>query len=254
MTASVNMDDELDFDHGVIGKIRWVGTLRGDPIGENNASTSETRVRPAHRSRCSGQAIPDASPHPPTVLPASRMWTSRRAFVLDQGQTPHCVGFAWAGFLEAAPHMHQLTNADGDRFYSLAQQNDEWEGENYDGTSTRGGAKALQSLGLIEGEYVWAQTEDDVWKFVLTRGPVVAGTTWLTGFMATDSKGYLNLTGGRRVDTTGSSSEPATPDKRTGCRTPGVRAGERRAEPGCAGRTSRRYWNRWAAIAAPRLR
>jgi hypothetical protein len=130
------------------------------------------------------------------VLPASRMWTSRRAFVLDQGQTPHCVGFAWAGFLEAAPHMHQLTNEDAHGFYRLAQQNDEWEGENYDGTSTRGGAKALQSLGLIEGEYVWAQTEDDVWKFVLTRGPVVAGTTWLTGFMATDSKGYLNLTGG----------------------------------------------------------
>lgn len=130
------------------------------------------------------------------VLPESRLWSSRKAFVLDQGQTPHCVGFAWAGFLEAAPFMHQLTNADGDRFYHLAQENDEWPGTNYDGSSTRGGAKALQSLGLIEGAYVWASTEEDVWRFVLGRGPVVTGTVVLTGFMRPDSKGYVNLTGG----------------------------------------------------------
>ena len=131
------------------------------------------------------------------VLPTSRLWSSKRTYVLDQGQTPHCVGFAWAGFLEAAPFMHQLANADGDRFYALAQTLDEWpEPPAYEGTSTRGGAKALQSLGLITGEYVWAQTEDDVWKFVLGRGPVVTGTTWLTGMFDPDSKGYLNLTGG----------------------------------------------------------
>ncbi len=131
-------------------------------------------------------------------LPASRLWSSRTAYVLDQGQTPHCVGFAWAGFLEAAPFMHQMTNADGDRFYALAQTMDEWDGPppEYDGTSTRGGAKALQSLGLITGEYVWAETEEDVWRFVLSQGPVVTGTTWLTGMFDPDAKGYLNLTGG----------------------------------------------------------
>lgn len=130
------------------------------------------------------------------TLPDSRLWQSKRAYVLDQGNTPHCVGFAWAGFLETAPYMHQLTNDDGHRFYALAQENDEWEGSSYDGSSTRGGAKALQSLGLITGEYVWAQTEEDVWRFVLGRGPVVTGTVFLTGFMQADSKGYLNLTGG----------------------------------------------------------
>ena len=130
------------------------------------------------------------------VLPESRLWQSFRAYVLDQGQTPHCVGFAWAGFLEAAPFMHQLTNEDGHRFYDIAQTMDEWPGEDYDGTSTRGGAKALQSLGLITGEYVWAQTEEDVWRFVLGRGPVVTGTVWLTGMFDPDKNGYLNLTGG----------------------------------------------------------
>jgi hypothetical protein len=130
------------------------------------------------------------------ALPTSRLWQSKRGYVLDQGQTPHCVGFAWAGFLEAAPFMHQLTNADGDRFYALAQTLDEWPGTDYDGTSTRGGAKALQSLGLITGEYVWAQTESEVWDFVLGRGPVVTGTVFVTGFMEADRNGYLNLTGG----------------------------------------------------------
>jgi hypothetical protein len=130
------------------------------------------------------------------ALPTSRLWSSRKAFVLDQGPTPHCVGFAWAGFLEAAPFMHQLTNDDGHRFYALAQDNDEWPGTDYDGSSTRGGAKALQSLGLIDGAYVWAQTENDVWRFVLGVGPVVTGTTWLGGMMEPDSKGYLQVTGG----------------------------------------------------------
>lgn len=130
------------------------------------------------------------------ALPESRLWSSFRAYVLDQGQTPHCVGFAWAGFLEAAPYMHQLQNSDGDRFYALAQEHDEWPGTDYDGSSTRGGAKALQSLGLITGEYVWAQAEEDVWRFVLGKGPVTTGTVWLTGFMEPDSEGYVSLTGG----------------------------------------------------------
>lgn len=129
-------------------------------------------------------------------LPTSKIWYSNRAYVLDQGNTPHCVGFAWAAFLEASPFAHQLTNEDGHRFYALALTLDEWQGENYEGTSTRGGVKALKSLGLIEGEYVWARSEEDVWKFVLGRGPVVTGTTWLTGMMDPDSKGYLKITGG----------------------------------------------------------
>lgn len=129
-------------------------------------------------------------------LPASRLWSATRTYVLDQGDTPHCVGFAWAGFLEAAPFAHALTADDGHRFYALAQQHDEWPGTDYDGTSTRGGAKALASLGLIAGEYVWAQSEEDVWRFVLGRGPVVTGSVWLTGMFTPDAKGYLKLTGG----------------------------------------------------------
>jgi Papain family cysteine protease len=130
------------------------------------------------------------------ALPASRMWRSKRAFVLDQGQTSACVGYSWAGFLSAAPFMHWISPEDAARFYRLAQDNDEWPGTGYDGSSVRGGAKALTTLGLITGEYVWAAKETDVWDFVRGRGPVVAGTTWLTGMFDPDTKGYLKLTGG----------------------------------------------------------
>jgi hypothetical protein len=129
-------------------------------------------------------------------LPTSKMWHSKQAYVLDQGPVGACVGFSWATFLEASPYAHQLSNADGMLYYHLAQQNDEWAGEDYEGSSVRGGAKALKSLGLIEGSYIWAASEEDIWRFVLTRGPVNMGTVWLTGMMDTDSKGYLNLTGG----------------------------------------------------------
>lgn len=130
------------------------------------------------------------------ALPASKMWTSRQSFVRDQGQTPHCVGFAWTAFLEAAPFCHQLTDDFAHQLYHDAQENDEWPGTDYDGSSTRGGAKALQVRGTITGTYVWGQKESDVWDFVRGRGPVVTGTTWLTGMFDPDSKGYLKLTGG----------------------------------------------------------
>ena len=129
-------------------------------------------------------------------LPSSRMWSSKRSYVLDQGQTSACVGFSWAGFLAAAPHMHAVSEGTALIFYGEAQKVDEWPGEDYEGSSVRGGAKALAALGWITGEYVWAAKEADVWDFVRGRGPVVAGTSWLTGFMTPDAKGYLNLTGG----------------------------------------------------------
>lgn len=130
------------------------------------------------------------------TLPESRLWSSRKAFVLDQGSEPACVGFAWTAFLQAAPWMHSLGNDFALELYHQAQENDEWAGTNYEGSSTRGGAKALAARGLITGAYVWAANEADVWRFVLGVGPVVTGTTWLTGMFNPDSKGYLRLTGG----------------------------------------------------------
>src|SRR3972149_465973 len=95
-----------------------------------------------------------------------RHW--RRGMILDQGDTPTCVGHAWAGRL-LAPPQHFL-NPVG--LYLLSQHRDEYEGENYEGTSVRGGAAVLKSLGLISA-YEWVRTIDALIYPLLEHGPIV---------------------------------------------------------------------------------
>lgn len=98
----------------------------------------------------------------------------RLAALLDQKATSACVGYAWAHWLQASP-IRQRLNPNG--IYTIAQQFDEWEGSDYEGTSVRAGAKVLQDLGMIH-EYRWAFAADLVSDHVLAKGPVVVGTDW----------------------------------------------------------------------------
>src|SRR5712671_7038584 len=88
----------------------------------------------------------------------------------DQGQTPQCVAYAWLHFLEDGPIPQGGKNPPPvvvpATLYKLAQQKDETPGENYDGTSTRGGVKAVQSLGFVSA-YHWATSLDDVVQALL---------------------------------------------------------------------------------------
>lgn len=118
------------------------------------------------------------------VIPAKETGVTKRYWNAsgwwgDQGALPHCVGFAWAHYLEDGPVTHPgiapiVQPVD---IYSNAQKIDEWEGENYDGTSVRAGAKYLQDTGKIES-YVWAWDLKTVVNAILTHGPVVVGTNW----------------------------------------------------------------------------
>lgn len=81
--------------------------------------------------------------------------------------------------------------------YSGAQTMDEWPGENYNGTSVRGGAKYLKSLGKINS-YLWAFDVQTLINTVLTVGPVVVGTNWYYNMFYPDKNGIIRL-GGRLV-------------------------------------------------------
>lgn len=110
----------------------------------------------------------------------SRIWSGGP--VLDQGSTSQCVAYSWTQFLTSAPLMTKLARLPGQsRFmadvYREAQKVDEWPGEGYDGTSVRAGAKVLMTLDRLV-EYVWAETMDDLIRYVTTQGPVVGGTDW----------------------------------------------------------------------------
>ena len=110
----------------------------------------------------------------------------------DQGENPWCVAYAWLHALEDGPRTikgkgpvippHEL--------YKAAQQNDEWAGEGYDGTSVRGGAKALAAAGRI-AEYRWAWDIDTVVEALLNVGPLVVGTNWYRSMFEPEYNGDL---------------------------------------------------------------
>lgn len=110
--------------------------------------------------------------------------------ILDQAAEGACVGFGWTAEALAAPvpvRLHWMKTdipRDPTQFarlvYRTAQHNDEWEGEDYEGTSVLAGAKAMKNFGLLR-EYRWAFNIEQVADAVLQSGPVVIGVPWYNG-------------------------------------------------------------------------
>lgn len=129
------------------------------------------------------------------VLPSSertsRYWYDREAF-LDQGQEGACVGFGWTHWLNDGPYVRKgYFDAGFARYlYYDAQHVDEWEGNNYSGTSVRAGVKVLQARGYVTN-YVWAFTLEEVVQALLEGGPVVVGTNWYDE--EPDEQGFIHL-------------------------------------------------------------
>jgi hypothetical protein len=128
----------------------------------------------------------------PDKPPRSYSWSV--GVHLDQGQEGACVGFAWGHELAAKPVPVPTSNLDALVIYKRARQLDEWEGEDYDGTSVLGGAKAVMDTGLLL-EYRWADTVEDMAVAVSRHGPGVLGTNWYRGMFQPDPDGYLRPTG-----------------------------------------------------------
>lgn len=126
----------------------------------------------------------------PKARRSSRNWGDK-GWHGDQLDTPHCVGFGWAALLHASPIRQWIAPAG---IYRLAQLCDEWEGTDYDGTSVRGGAKALQLLGAID-LYAWTFDAQECADYVLGVGPMVLGTDWYEGMSEPNGAGVLSLDG-----------------------------------------------------------
>lgn len=128
---------------------------------------------------------------PERPAPSYRYWTGGP--ILDQGQTSSCVGHGWRAFLNVSP-IREKGGPDAMAIYHGAQQNDEFPGENYDGTSVRGGAKFLQGLGYLDS-YHWATSMQDIEDFVLRLGSVVIGINWYTSMFDPDKSGLVKISG-----------------------------------------------------------
>ena len=119
-------------------------------------------------------------------MPTQKMW--RVWWKGDQGDTSQCVGYAWHGLLRSLPLLQR--DPVPWTIYTKAQRVDEWEGEDYDGTSVRAGAKVLKAAGRISS-YGWAFDIDTVLRWLAFKGPVVLGTNWYEGMMHPDSTGLV---------------------------------------------------------------
>jgi hypothetical protein len=134
------------------------------------------------------------------VLPSKALVTKSWpcGIYLDQGQTAACVGNSRAYDLAASPApMRQPTGGLIDEtfaqnLYRLAQKCDEWQGENYEGSSVLGGLKAAVAMGYI-GEYRWAFNIDDWLASISHIGGSVAGTVWLESMFSPRPSGLLEV-------------------------------------------------------------
>jgi Papain family cysteine protease len=125
----------------------------------------------------------------PLSLRTSRFWWGYRTR-LDQGNTSECVAYSWSHFIIDSPTTHNQPLISPHVLYTEAQKVDEWDGENYDGTSVRAGAKVLQTHGEI-GAYKWAFDLTTIINCILEQGPVVVGTNWYNSMFTPDSNNFL---------------------------------------------------------------
>jgi hypothetical protein len=152
---------------------------------------------------------------PPDVR--ERFWWGSQ--VLDQGDTPQCVGYAGYGWLAGGPITNKPPFSATD-LYHWAQERDEWPGQDYDGSSTLGLMKALKEKGYIS-EYRWAFDAETLVSWILTKGPVLVGTNWYTDmFMPNIYNGFLEVdgqnVGGHEWRIVGADRDKMCPDKTIG--------------------------------------
>jgi hypothetical protein len=132
----------------------------------------------------------------PTKKLTSRYWDDN-GWWGNQGNTPQCVGYSWAHWLEDGPVSQSgvAPIIQPRVIYENAQKLDEWPGENYDGTSVRGGVKYLQKMGKVKN-YYWGYSLQTLIDTVLNVGPVVVGTNWYNNMFYPDRRGIIRV-GGR---------------------------------------------------------
>lgn len=124
----------------------------------------------------------------------------------DQFYTSECVAYSWAHWLEDGPITHhpkapqrEAQHETGalispNELYTLAQEVDEWPGEDYEGTSVRAGAKILQRWGYISA-YGWAWDVPTIVDAIMTTGPVVVGTNWYESMFYPTKSGRIRVDG-----------------------------------------------------------
>lgn len=124
-----------------------------------------------------------------------RSYTWRQGVAVDQGDNPSCVGCAGTHELAARPLVVPgLDYAFAHALYRVCQENDEWPGHEYDGTSVLALGKVLKMRGHIGG-YGWAFTMEELVIALGYAGPVVFGERWTRDMFRPNAQGFIRPTG-----------------------------------------------------------
>lgn len=134
------------------------------------------------------------------TTPYVRSYTWHCDINLDQGYEGACVGFSITHELAARPKIILRDEQFARNLYYRAQELDEWEGEDYDGTSVLAGFKAVKEITNVYGqplisEYRWAFGLKDVAQVLSYRGPLVLGVNWYEGMFDWNDKYFISPTG-----------------------------------------------------------
>lgn len=137
------------------------------------------------------------------ITPSKELPTRGRGWAvtnwLNQYQEGACVSFSWHHEALATPARSKWptwSDAQAAAFagYKVMKTLDQFEGEDYEGTSVLAGAKFMRSQGHFES-YRWAFSLKDILLALAYEGPVVMGTDWYDGMYDPDAKGFLNVEG-----------------------------------------------------------
>ena len=134
--------------------------------------------------------------------------------VFHQHRTPYCVSYTGVATLVAAP-IRNFPAISFEELYRMAQENDQWAGNAYEGSSILGLCKSLKKLGFID-EYRWATSVEQVADYVLTKAPMAVGTTFYDDMFDPDEYGFMHpggvVAGGHAYTLIGCDREKKCPD------------------------------------------
>jgi len=135
--------------------------------------------------------LPQKSSKTPTI----KLWEAD-GWWGDQGESPQCVGYAWAHWLDDKPLNKKAAHPilSPSLIYEEAKKLDQWTGENYDGTSVRGGVKFLKERTKVS-KYHWGFNLDSLINALLYLGPVVVGTSWYDKMFYPNKLGVIKAAG-----------------------------------------------------------
>jgi len=124
-----------------------------------------------------------------------RLWSLRRSWQLDQGNTPQCVAFTKKHWELAQPIGYRLGRTTPGADYRRMKQLDGYP--DLEGTWFEFALQVAQEQGIVERHWQYQGPEDfdAVTQWILDVGPVAWGAYWPESMFRTDAAGLIEVVG-----------------------------------------------------------